>query len=214
MDVVKKASFEAIIQSSITACDGRPLCLEEVVVDGEPFIGLGTKCDTRFKWTNELYVTLTNEEHYDTAQNGTVPEETQRWVIASRSGCLKQLHDFDGPEYAAGDRLGVDPACNTGFDSEFFAIASPVWENRSLHELDQPFSLTESHPGRTRRLAYYANTTIPYTDESGENCTCVDFDNDPLGALMVTQAHYHLYTPKTPERAYFHERSACDGASI
>ena len=39
MDVVKAATFEAVIQSSITACDGQPLCLEEVEVGDEIFIG-------------------------------------------------------------------------------------------------------------------------------------------------------------------------------
>ena len=85
MDVVKAATFEAVVQSSITACDGQPLCLEEVEVDGGLFVGLGTKCEQRFRWTNENYLELTNEEHYDARSRPTtnlrrlsVTEETQR----------------------------------------------------------------------------------------------------------------------------------------
>ena len=214
LDIVKAATFEAIIQSSITACDGQPLCLEEIEVGGELFVGLGTKCEQRFRWTNENYMTLTDEEHYNLAQNASVPEETQKWVITSKSGCLKSLNDFYpsiGEEYADGHRLAVDPACQTGFDTEFWAIASPFHVNESLHDLDTPFTLVESHPNRTRRLAYYANTTLPYTDkESQENCTCVDFENDPLGALMVTQAHVHETRPDTTE-SYFYGLEHCNG---
>jgi hypothetical protein len=190
------------------------LCLEEVEVDGSQFIGLGTKCEQRFLWTNEKYVTLTKEEHYDLAQNGTVPEETQRWVISSRSGCLQHTHDFYPPigqEYADGHRLAVDPGCNTGYDTEFWAIASPFYTNLSLHDLDMPFTLTEATNNRTRRLAYYANTTLPYSDPESDdhkNCTCVDFENDPLGALMVTQAHVHEKRPDETE-SYFYARDHC-----
>jgi len=213
---VKRATFEAVIESSITFCDGQPLCLEEIEVDGEVFIGLGTKCETRFRWTNEAYLTLTDEEHYsdsrrNLAERTRVPEETQRWVISGPSGCWKQLHSFDGPTYADGDRLAVDSECATSFDSEFWAITSPQWENETRHDLDQPFSIVESHPNMTRRRAYYANTTHLYQDPvERKNCTCVP-DGDPLAALMVTQAHSHLYTPDDPENAYFHERDHCDG---
>ena len=136
--MVKAATFEAVVLSSITTCDGQPLCLEEVEVGDEIFIGLGTKCEQRFRWTNQNYVTLTNEEHYNTAQNGTVPADTQKWVITSKSGCLKQLNDFYPPigqEYADGHRLAVDPACETRYDTEFWAIASPFHVNESLHDL-------------------------------------------------------------------------------
>ena len=145
MDIVKAATFEAVIQSSITACDGQPLCLEEIEVGGELFVGLGTKCEQRFRWTNQNYVMLTDEEHYSTAQNGTVPQDTQKWVITSKSGCLKQLNAFYPPigqEYADGHRLAVDPACQTGFDSEFWAIASPFHANESLHDLGTQCSST------------------------------------------------------------------------
>ena len=185
---------------------------------GEIFIGLGTKCEQRFFWTNERYLTLTDEEHYALAQNGTVPAETQKWVITSKSGCLRQLNDFYpeiGQEYAGGHRLAVDSACDTGHDSEFWAIASPYYANLSLHDLDTPFTLVESHDNRTRRLAYYANTTTPYTPAEtegggGGNCTCVDFENDPLGALMVTQAHVHEKRADETE-SYFYARDHCDG---
>ena len=43
-----------------------------------------------------------------------------------------------------------------------------------------------------------------------KNCTCVP-NNDPLASLMVSQAHYHLYTPESSEDAYFHQRDECDG---
>jgi hypothetical protein len=187
-----------------------------VQVGEEIFIGLGTKCEERFHWTNQNYISLTDEDHYNLAQNGTVPADTQKWVITSKSGCLKQLNDFNPPisqEYADGHRLAVDPACETRYDSEFWAIASPFHVNESLHDLDQPFTLVESHPNRTRRLAYYANTTIPYSDpdaENGKNCTCVDFENDPLGALMVSQAHVHETRPDKTE-SYFYGRDHCDG---
>lgn len=220
MDIVKAATFEAVIQSSITACDGQPLCLEEVEVGNEFFIGLGTKCEQRFRWTNENYLTLTDEEHYNPEAGGnesrrlSVPEETQKWVITSKSGCLKQLNDFNPPleqEYADGHRLAVDPMCDVRHDTEFWAIASPFHVNESLHDLDQPFVLVESHENRTRRLAYYANTTLPYVNtENDKNCTCVDFDNDPLGALMVTQAHVHASLPDATE-SYFYGRDHCDG---
>ena len=213
LDVVKAATFEAVIQSSITSCDGRPLCLEEIEVGAAVFIGLGTKCDQRFRWTNQNYQTLTNEEHYDLAQNGVVPADTQKWVLTSKSGCLTQVNDFYPPienEYADGHRLAVDPACNTGHDTEFFAIASPFHKNESLHDLDQPFTLVESHVNRTRRLAYYANSTTPYTTEDGKACSCVDFENDPLGALMVSEAHVHSTRPDKTE-SYFWGRDACDG---
>ena len=214
MDIVKAATFEAVIQSSITSCDGRALCLEEVDFgDGEIFIGLGTKCETRMRWTNENYMTLTDEEHYSQAQNGTVPQESQKWVITSKSGCLKQgvLPSVD-QEYTDGHRLAVDPACDTGHDSEFWAIVSPTHANDSLHSIDQPFTLVESHENRTRRLAYYANTTTPnyFNDVKQRNCTCVDFENDPLGALMVTQAHVHAFRPEN-EETYFWNRDSCDG---
>ena len=222
MDVVKAATFEAVVQSSITACDGQPLCLEEVEVDGGLFVGLGTKCEQRFRWTNENYLELTNEEHYDAEPTGnesrrlSVPEETQRWIITSKSGCLRHLANSNPPmeqEYADGHRLAVDPECKPGYDTQFFAIASPFFINQSLHDLDQPFSLVESHPNRTRRLAYYANTTLPYKEVEGEddkNCTCVDFENDPLGALMITQAHVHETRPDETE-SYFYGRDHCDG---
>ena len=144
MDIVKAATFEAVIQSSITACDGQPLCLEEVEVGNEFFIGLGTKCEQRFRWTNENYLTLTDEEHYNPEAGGnesrrlSVPEETQKWVITSKSGCLKQLNDFNPPleqEYADGHRLAVDPMCDVRHDTEFWAIASPFHVNESLHDL-------------------------------------------------------------------------------
>jgi hypothetical protein len=136
--LVKQAKFEGTIRSSITACDGQPLCLEEVQVGEEIFIGLGTKCEERFHWTNQNYISLTDEDHYNLAQNGTVPADTQKWVITSKSGCLKQLNDFYPPigqEYADGHRLAVDPACETRYDSEFWAIASPFHVNESLHDL-------------------------------------------------------------------------------
>ena len=180
----------------------------------EIFIGLGTKCEARFYWTNENYVTLTSEDHYNTAQNGTVPADTQKWVITSKSGCLTQTNPVSPPisqEYADGHRLAVDPACETRYDTEFWAIASPFHVNESLHDLDQPFSLIESHENRTRRLSYHANTSINYSDpESDKNCTCVDFENDPLGALMVSQAHVHETRPDKTE-SYFWGRDACDG---
>jgi hypothetical protein len=115
-------------------------------------------------------------------------------------------------EYNDGHRLAVDPACETGLDTEFWAIASPFHANESLHDLDQPFVLVESHPNRTRRLAYYANTTTPdyFNEEKQRNCTCVDFENDLLGSLMVTQAHVHAYRPDN-EETYFGNRDACDG---
>lgn len=214
MDVVKAATFEAVIQSSITTCDGQPLCLEEVNVDGEVFIGLGTGCEERLRWTNNKYVTLTDEEHYNTAQNGTVPAETQKWVITSKSGCLKQLNDFYPPiaqEYADGHRLAVDPACQTGFDSEFWAISSPFHVNDTVDAATgSPFTIVESHVNRTRRLAYYVNATKPYTTEAGKNCTCVDPLDDPLGTLMVTQAHVHETRPDKTE-SYWYGRDACDG---
>lgn len=72
--------------------------------------------------------------------------------------------------------------------------------------------LVESHPNRTRRLAYYANTTTPdyFNEEKERNCTCVDFENDLLGSLMVTQAHVHAFRPDN-EETYFGNRDACDG---
>jgi len=211
---VKAATFEAVVQSSITTCDGQTLCLEEVNVDGEVFIGLGTGCEERLRWTNNKYLTLTDEEHYNTAQNGTVPAETQKWVITSKSGCLKQLNDFYPPiaqEYADGHRLAVDPACQTGFDSEFWAISSPFHVNDTVDAATgSPFTIVESHVNRTRRLAYYVNATKPYTTEDGKNCTCVDPLDDPLGTLMVTQAHVHETRPDKTE-SYWYGRDACDG---
>jgi hypothetical protein len=185
-----------------------------VQVGEEIFIGLGTKCEERFRWTNQNYISLTDEDHYNLAQNGTVPADTQKWVITSKSGCLTQTNLFSPPisqEYADGHRLAVDPACETGHDTEFWAIASPFHVNESLHDLDQPFTLVQAAANRTRRLAYYANTTLPYSDpdaENGKNCTCVDFENDPLGALMVSQAHVHETRPDKTE-SYFYGRDHC-----
>jgi hypothetical protein len=35
---------------------------------------------------------------------------------------------------------GWSKSCSTGFDTEFFAIVSPTWEDQKLHDLDQPFA--------------------------------------------------------------------------
>jgi hypothetical protein len=185
---------------------------------------MGTKCETRFRWTNENYLELTDEDHYSNSRKlqqqqlgavpGTktvVPSDTQKWLISGPSGCWKQLHDFNGPTYADGHRLGVDPACDPRYDAEFWAIASPLWSNTTRNDIDQPFAIVESHPNMTRRRSYYVNTTALYKGpDMIKNCTCVP-DNDPLAALMVSQAHYHLYTPESPEDAYFHQRDECDG---
>lgn len=222
MDIVKAATFEAVIESEITLCDGQILCLEEVEIDGIIFIGMGTKCETRFRWTNENYLELTNDDHYTNSRQlqesgvvpvtkTVVPADTQKWVISGPSGCWKQLHDVDGPTYADGHRLGVDPACDSRFDSEFWAITSPVWTNTTRNDMDQPFAIVESHPNMTRRRSYYVNTTSLYKGaDMIKNCTCVP-NNDPLASLMVSQAHYHLYTPESSEDAYFHQRDECDG---
>ena len=206
-------TFESVIQSTITTCDGQPLCLEEVNVGGEVFIGVGTKCEQRFRWENRLYQTVT-EEDYAGAVNGTVKHETQRWVIRSKSGCLKQLRGFypfnqDPP--IGSDRLAVDPACaaENDYDYQFYAIMSPFHSNETLseNELSHPFSLVEAHENHTRRGSYYVNQTDPYTREDGQQCACVpDTETDDLSRLLRMQTHLHL-RHQEPERSYFYVRA-------
>lgn len=217
-DVVKAAKYEAIIQSTLTTCTGQPLCLETITVGSEQFVGVGTKCEQRFFWTNEAYLQLTEEEHYANSRrlsetNGTDVEKvaidarTQTWVISTNGGCLQQLHDFD--EHESGHRLGLDPSCSTGHDTEFFAIGSPTWDGQALNDLQTPFAFVESHPNRTRRIAWHINATSPYVTEAGENCTCVDDpSNNPLASLMTSQAHVHEEYPNNG--GYFWGRSHCD----
>jgi hypothetical protein len=223
LDIVKAAKFEAVIQSSITDCNGNRLCLETKKVGNKDFIGVGTGCEQRFYFTNQEYMELTQEDYDNSnasaakgsgARRGlAIDETTQRWVITTEGGCLQQLHDFgeegSGTRYEAGHRLGLDPSCSTGFSTEFFAIVSPTWEDQKLHGLDQPFALVESHPNRTRRIAFHVNSTTPY-ELDGENCSCVgEPDRNDLESLLVSQAHVHVkYEPKG---SYFYGRDHCDG---
>lgn len=212
IDPVGANTFEAVIQSTLTTCTGERLCLEEVSVNGEIFIGVGTRCEERFRWVAQLYEPLTEQEHYGRAQNGTVPAETQKWVIKSKSGCLKQLRYYYpwNQGVGEGDRLGVDPACEVGHDTEFWGLASPLHVDETLDGVTEAFSIVESHVNHTRRGVYYVNATTPYTTSEGQNCTCVNPAADPLSALLRMQTHLHLRHP-TPERDYFAVRDACDG---
>jgi hypothetical protein len=222
LDIVKAAKFEAVIQSSITDCNGNRLCLETKKVGDKDFIGVGTGCEQRFYWTNQEYMELTQEDYDNSnasaakgsgARRGlAIDETTQRWVITTEGGCLQQLHDFgeegSGTRYEAGHRLGLDPSCSTGFSTEFFAIVSPTWEDQKLHGLDQPFALVESHPNRTRRLAFHVNSTTPYQLD-GENCSCVgEPDRNDLESLLVSHAHVHVKYPNDGD--YFYGRDHCD----
>ena len=173
LDIVKAAKFEAVIQSSITDCNGNRLCLETKKVGDREFIGVGIECEQRFYFTNQEYLELTQED-YDLSNASAakttgvdqvkIDETTQRWVIATTGGCLQQLHDFgeegSGTRYEAGHRLGLDPSCSTSYQTEFFAITSPTWEDQKLHDLDQPFAFVTASVRTIPLLTSFPRTLL------------------------------------------------------
>jgi len=212
MDLLRQAKFEGIIESTLPSCDGQTMCLDEIDMDGEKYLGMSTRCETRFYWASAKYLTIT-EDMYAQAANGTVPQETQKWVILTKSGCLKMLRE----EFPlAGDRVLIDSGCSEAdayHDTEFWALTDPKYLEHSLNEADDVFSIVDAHLNNSRRYAYFVNRTKSYVDPAtGDgNCTCVSStEEDKLGTLMTSRRHMHL-VHETYEHSLWNQFGHCDG---
>jgi len=188
------------------------MCLDEIEVDGRKFLGLTTQCQTRIHWVNAKYLTLTEDEHYGTAANGTVPAETQKWVMMTSSGCMKMLRD----EFPlAGDLIELDSQCteaDASHDTEFFALTHPRYLDQSLNEIEDVFSIVDAHQNNSRRYSYFINQTLAYVNpETGSNCSCVNSEEGAkLGTLLTSRRHMHR-VHEDYEHSYWSTYSECDG---
>ena len=189
------------------------MCLDEIEVGDRKFLGMSSRCDTRLYWNNQRYLTLTEEQHYGPAENGTVPAESQKWVIMTPSGCLKMLRS-EFPD--GGDLIEIDSGCSNteaNSDTEFWAITPPDHLEVSLNTLGtDAFSLVDGHQNNSRRFAFWTNlTTEIYDVTKNKTCSCVSAEEDrKMDTLLVSRHHLHL-RHENELHNYFMQKDECSG---